>query len=861
MDAIKCELNSSETIKSSDVLQTVAEANRQLLNTIAYGRNIDLREKMEEEKIESKLEMEQMLHSNNEYITLMYPEKTKSQVWNLFRVILYKNVRQHFVTCLVCNCVLIYKSRTGTASLLRHNCYKRMLRQIAEMQGLDGAAKNESDSGIVEQLNGLLQSDESTRTMNFKDEITFDNDDESFESDIDDSSETMDRKLNMNDVEATTGKTGENMLEKTVLEEKIRDKDPDVVIAQNSRRRSSIWEKYELVYYRGIRQNYVQCMECRSLLSYKKKTGSASILRHRCNLKRRLMISQPEVNANALQDDIPCKRYKYDVAFPTETISNLLSLALPMTSVSTTGNQRYSPVANERLTELVIQQILYSTKELGSIEMFSNITFRSMMQLMLNIGSDYGRQNVDSVLPNGALVKTILKNLHHEIEDDLKEVINVNELCCSFNIWSHENHHKISVIGYAITEEFELRKIYLGTETLKFTKPENVLKSIDNILSNYTDSPDVIINKMLIVSDSDLECINEAFDASQIIECSSFQVYNAIENALMKHEDYPKMVDIFSTVYELLESFKANEDFCSGYPQLTSFLQNDLLSKLRMLDGFNTHYEHISEYIAASDRKHRKLLENIDLEFLKSIITLIKPFQQCIDRLSSDDEEQSTINEVYLWKKKLERLCVKGENDSTFIRTIKQALHKQIINNLKITDYHAVALFLDPNFKHMKFLFPEEREKVISIVEKFINKLITSLTGLESQSKQQLDKISSAEQHSTSKVNEMFLEFMDDSSDMPETDDDVAKKEIRSYLETRPTGTQAPLEFWRDQTTSFPYLRELARKILNIPACSIGSKLRFSENGRRFEINRQLVDPEVLSSVLFLNQNISCKKD
>lgn len=864
MDNTKSDLDESDSINdSSDVLNTVADANKQLLSSISFGLNIDLRDNMymEDDKIISKLDMEKLLHSNDENITLLYPEKTKSQVWNLFRVVLYKNVRQHFVTCLVCNCVLIYKSRTGTASLLRHNCYKRMLQQIAEMQVQCNSPKEETGTNVVAELHNLLQPEESSSSLDIKEEVTFDVDDDSNGSEIEDvAPESLTQKLMKYDTQASKPKyVGEHLLEKLLLEEKIRDKDPEVVIVQNSRRRSPIWSKYELVYFRGIRQNYVQCMECGSLLSYKKKTGSASILRHRCNLKRRLLISQPDVVANEIQDNVPAKRFKYDVSFPTETISNLLSLALPMTSVSTSGNQRYFPVSNERLTELVIQQILYTTKEMGSVEMFSNITFRSMMQIMLNIGSDYGRQNVDSVLPNGTLVKTILKNLHHEIEDDLKQIVNSNEMCCSFNIWAHENHHKISMIGFTITNQFELKKIYLGTETLRLKTTENILMSIDKILSNYTDTPGNIINKIMIVTSSDLKYIKNVFDSTQLITCSSYQVYNAVENALKSHEEYPKMTEMISYVCEIFDYLKTNEDFCSGYPQLTNLSHDDLLSNLRMLDGFNVHFSQICEYVVASNDEIRKALECIDKQFLKSIIFLLKPFQQCIDRLISDDDNQSTINEVYLWKKKLERLCVKGENDSSFIRSVKANLLTQITSNLQITDFHAAALFLDPNFKHMKFLSSDERDKVISIVEKFINELL-ALPGSESQASRSDKKIASpSEQHNASKVNEMFLEFMD--SDAPETDD-IAKKEIKLYLETRIVGTQTPLDFWRGQiSSSYPNLRKLAQNILNIPACSISSKIRFSEHGRRFEMNRQQLDPEVLSSVLFLNQNISCKKD
>lgn len=85
----------------------------------------------------SKNEIINKLATLDTDLTLIYPEKVKSPIWERFRIICYKNVKQNVVQCVGnviifktllcyfkfhaslllfsgCKIVLVYKSRTGT---------------------------------------------------------------------------------------------------------------------------------------------------------------------------------------------------------------------------------------------------------------------------------------------------------------------------------------------------------------------------------------------------------------------------------------------------------------------------------------------------------------------------------------------------------------------------------------------------------------------------------------------------------------------------------------------------------------------------------------------------------------------------
>lgn len=873
----------SDSIENKiDVLQAVADANKQLMdstNAMSLFHSVFHATEEDNDQISSKSDMEKLLSSNSEHISLMYPEKTKSQVWNLFRVILYKNVRQQFVTCLVCNCVLIYKSRTGTASLLRHNCYKRMLKHIDEMQRVN----------FDEELNGRIEVpilkemlhpdiDCSSPRIDIKEETTSDVDIESKVSDEhDDESANFgddggpDFNLDNNeagsfinsDIAVVRNRSRnlpiEHVLEKSCLEEKIRNQDPNIMVVENKFRKSRVWSKYEMIYYRGVRQDYVQCMGCTTLLAYKRTTGSASILRHKCNLKRRLMISgdNPDIIENSIHDH---KRFMTNASlFPTEAISNILSLSLPLNPTTfSSGNRPTFSVPVDRLTQIAKQQIVLVTQELNYLEIFSNDSFRRLMQIILDIGCDYGQQNIDNVLAETNLLKIILKKLHQDIQDSLKFSINSCELCCSLNFWQHENYYNMSMIGFITSEYFEIKTIYLGTESLESINTEGALQAVGKILMNYTDLPAHLISKLLfVVDDNDFELMKNGIELSRIIPCSTFQVFSSIKNTIEMHKELKNYIQI---IYDVFISLKLNEEFCSTFPNIsTTEVKEEILFKLQILDEFSADFQDILDFTETISEKLNSSMKFIDQSILRKVVTLLKPFQQCIERLSSDDKNQSTINEVYLWKKKLERICIRDDSDVDFIVSLKDILLKQIDLNLKISDFHSAALFLDPNFKHMKFLTITERERVIKIVEELVNKMTTPEKMKEDENTDSLNDNPSSStttqrKLNSSKLNEMFSEFMED-DDLSNTED-IIKREVRTYLETRLPEPLGPLEFWQRNNMNHPNLAKLARYILNIPACSMNSKLKFNERGRKYELNRHRLKSSDLASILYLNQNI-----
>lgn len=76
--------------------------------------------------LKRKLEIENDLRKNpmDPRYKLVTPSKSKSDVWNNFKIVVFEEQAENYAQCNKCKDVLRYSSKLGTGSLLRHNCSK-----------------------------------------------------------------------------------------------------------------------------------------------------------------------------------------------------------------------------------------------------------------------------------------------------------------------------------------------------------------------------------------------------------------------------------------------------------------------------------------------------------------------------------------------------------------------------------------------------------------------------------------------------------------------------------------------------------------------------------------------------------------
>ena len=94
--------------------------------------------------------------------------------------------------------------------------------------------------------------------------------------------------------------------------------------------------------------------------------------------------------------------------------------------------------------------------------------------------------------------------------------------------------------------------------------------------------------------------------------------------------------------------------------------------------------------------------------------------------------------------------------------------------------------------------------------------------------------------------------------DYYEISDDSVTNEVDEYFNEKPS-QMCPLEFWKLNNHRFPYLSQIARKILCIPATSTASERVFSAAGNTVIAKRASLDRDTVDELVFLNSALNAK--
>ena len=65
-----------------------------------------------------------------------------------------------------------------------------------------------------------------------------------------------------------------------------------------------------------------------------------------------------------------------------------------------------------------------------------------------------------------------------------------------------------------------------------------------------------------------------------------------------------------------------------------------------------------------------------------------------------------------------------------------------------------------------------------------------------------------------------------------------------------------PLQWWRENSSKYPYLAKLAKFMLSVPATSVASERVFSTAGDVVTATRSALSPDLVDQLIFLKKNL-----
>ncbi|KAG5671621.1 hypothetical protein PVAND_001814 [Polypedilum vanderplanki] len=742
----------------------------------------------------SKNEVIKLLYNQDSEIELIAPEKFKSAIWERFRIIFYKGARLNYVQCIGCSLVLVYKSRTGTASLLRHRC-QRFPISVYDLK-LENHRAIFAAAGQLNLLNEMASTN--NENIELKQEMLTDEEEsEEQEQDHDDDSQFIADQTDKGLLESfslleKTFITGDELLlSREEIEHAKRNNDPDLFFERpRNHRHSSTWDRFEIVYYRNVRQNFAKCFSCNSIVSYKKTTGTASLIRHKCksanqqqqqhqsnNVKIEnvtgLLLASASASASTITSQPPTLTPAPPVFQHKQSTS---SASVSSSTNSLTKNDQKilaiahskSDVMNYAEKNLVDAQIQWLCQSLISTEILSEPCYLDFLQNLIHYGADHGKQSVIKFINRETISQEIIPKKCAALQNELMNELRNTEFSISYLCWEDCHNEKyITVFAYYFTNAFVYKHKVLGTQRNSSgqNNVNNIIKIVKDIVKPYKSA-----------NDEPIKCVAEN-------SCSDFTIYPCIISRISKviiaainANDDNKI--FFKKIYQ-----KAHELMC----ETVKYNFEDSNDEHKMKIFYSLH-----QFI-----KNNEIQNNAITKKFSNLLGILFEAIASLTEISDDGVRCVTANRVYLWHKKFLKYYSEYTCDDKIVNNIGAMILKLIKENFtnSIHELYQITVFLNPNFKSLKFLSSSERNDLLEIIRKNLKKLMSEDSTIQPP----LTKKQKTSQNQTH-LNDTFFEFMDLSM---ENIDDQVNSEIQRYMGFKLESLVDIIDFWATND-SFP---------------------------------------------------------
>lgn len=217
-----------------------------------------------------------------------------------------------------------------------------------------------------------------------------------------------------------------------------------------------------------------------------------------------------------------------------------------------------------------------------------------------------------------------------------------------------------------------------------------------------------------------------------------------------------------------------------------------------------------------------------DMNMLKS---LLGPFKEASMLMRTDTQTIPTINQVALQYFKLRKELIPKDDDSAELAEHKKKLQLALESNFELHLMHKIAVFLWPNFRHLKMFTEAEREEVYTEVRRMLDANTQAAVVVE----ETLDEsIKAQTQYSEW---EAVTEF---------DQDEVTRYTLDKFNHCN---EKTLLTWWKEASKRYPKLSTVARSILSIPASVTSIERRPRLHSR----------PPVDEELLFLHCNLATR--
>ena len=610
------------------------------------------------------------------------------------------------------------------------------------------------------------------------------------------------------------------------------------------------------------------CRICRRAISY---SGNTTNLHNHVSHHHR----QPQVPGGSRMSPL----MKYTVAsseivrYETDPSSN-------------DGDKSSSNTACPLLLQIPIMEFLISNLEPAQV--VDTPTFRNLLR---TCGSKHD-------IPNSDFFSSVLLETYVDTRQKVMNIISAaKSMYLKLNIWQTNNCRTNMLTVYVQVLHADLKVEAYTVQTVELPDPytfADISNCLGNIITEWN------IPESTVILSSDVMEITEAAKQqnSLKINCLIDTIGSAVNACLSK----TIIANLVSHTRNLFLWCMANPTAMNMFQEKQVLLSlpttklkldssSNWISTYEMLDMFQ---EQTAAFCAVKKdplflHNEFELLSASEQTLLQNLLVILKSFVMAFNMVTEMTHVSAAVILPIL--KKLKTTLKIAEVDSQVIVDIKNSLWTKLCEQYAADNVHCFLLLcsvLDPRYKDLKFVDPEDRENALSLLKKEMRVIAetkqTSAADDKSPEKdilikypeilikvepldEELDFVLKSDMHGydeevspakkPKKEQPDYVDWLDDV-----VHDEVSKEkgncdavtfEISRYESEKQILSHAsPLSWWTERQFIYPLLFEVAKKYLSAPAILKATDIK---QGDILERKQQAIAPDFVEYLMFLNGN------
>jgi len=357
------------------------------------------------------------------------------------------------------------------------------------------------------------------------------------------------------------------------------------------------------------------------------------------------------------------------------------------------------------------------------------VGFRHLADKFIEIGAKYGKIPAKEILPVATTVSRHLSDMYMAKKGLLKlSAQDVPSFGVTCDGWTHEstNVSYITVTVHYVSSDWKLANAIIATRQLNESHTADCIRStVMEILSEF----DCQKHGNVYVTDN-ASNMKAAFGAYTWIGCSGHNLNLVLSHGLQLAgssglpNEIGTLINTCKQLVTLMKRTKLNNQLETTLKQCVVTRWNSILT---MLNSLSLNLVDLRQLTASGEGNQNlmRLLADVDEQLLHDVIEVLKPFDSATKLLSAD--HRPTIHQVVAVQHKLRCQIAAIATDTVVIQSFKAHMTTQLDKYFTVTDFHRVALLLDPRLKlNTTIISAEERARAINFLEKMVDEKVVS---------------------------------------------------------------------------------------------------------------------------------------